>query len=83
MSQIVLEIPDQSLAALQLAPEAAGSELRLAAAMKLYELDRLSSGAAAELAGITRVEFLSRLSAYGIASFRYTKEELEAETPVA
>ncbi len=79
MSQIILEIPDRSLEALSESPEAAGKELRLAAAMKLYEIGRLTSGGAAELAGIARVEFLARLGDYGIPTFRLTEEELRED----
>ena len=79
MSRIVIDIPDESLAALKMSGEEIGKELRLAAAMKLYELGRLSSGAAAGLAGISRVAFLSRLSEYGIATFRAPEDELLEE----
>ena len=50
--------------------------------MKLYELGRLSSGAAAELAGIPRVLFLTKLADYGVDTFRLTRQELEQETPL-
>ncbi|MFQ4138968.1 UPF0175 family protein [Nodosilinea sp. PGN35] len=43
-----------------------GAEVRLAAAVKLFELGRLSSGAAAGLAGIPRTLFLAKLSGYGV-----------------
>lgn len=46
------------------------------AAIKLFELKKLSSGAAARLAGVSRVEFLSRLRDYGIATFQQSEEEL-------
>ena len=45
MGEITLSIPDELLVALKVTPEQCGTELRLAAAVKLYELGRLSSEA--------------------------------------
>ena len=45
MSSLAIDIPEATLVALRLDASRAGAELRLAAAMKLYELGRLSSGA--------------------------------------
>jgi predicted HTH domain antitoxin len=45
-------------------------------AVKLYELRRLSSGAAANLAGIPRTIFLSKLGDYGVDTFHLTEAEL-------
>ena len=83
MSQIVLEVPEESLLALKLEPQALGDELRLAASIKLYELGRLSSGAAARLAGVPRVVFLSRLADYSVDTFRLTEDQLQRETRFA
>jgi predicted HTH domain antitoxin len=83
MGDITLSIPDELLLALKLTPEQLAHDLRLAAAVKLYELGRLSSGAAAKLAGIPRVVFLTKLADYGVETFRLTREELERETPLA
>jgi predicted HTH domain antitoxin len=51
--------------------------LPILAAVKLYELGRLSSGRAAELAGMTRVEFLISLSRYRVFPFTSELEDLE------
>jgi predicted HTH domain antitoxin len=77
MSQITLTIPDDTLAAFAGRP---GDELRMLAAVKLFELKRLSSGAAARLGGVPRVEFLRRLADYGVPTFDLDADELSRET---
>jgi len=54
MSLLTLEIPDEALVALRGSEEAVASRLLLAAAMKLFEMGEISSGAAASLAGVPR-----------------------------
>ena len=83
MSQLILNVPDDSLLSLKLSDEAAAAEIRLAASVKLYERGRLSSGAAARLAGIPRTLFLSKLADYGVDTFRLTEDELERQTSLA
>ena len=82
MSPLVLEIPDDTLLSLKLTGEDAAAAIRLAASVKLYELGRLSSGAAARLAGVPRVVFLSKLADYGVDTFRLTTNELERQAPL-
>ena len=76
MFEITLSLPDEALVALKRNRGEMAEEISLAAAMKLYELGRLSSGAAAALAGIPRVLFLAKLSDYGIATFRMSASDL-------
>ncbi|MFL6233098.1 MAG: UPF0175 family protein [Thermoanaerobaculia bacterium] len=79
MSEITLDIPEGSLLALKVSEKQIGGELRMAAAAKLFELGKLSSGAAAELAGVPKALFLTKLSDYGVATFRMTEEELRRD----
>jgi predicted HTH domain antitoxin len=79
LSQVNIPIPDDAMAALNLSPVEAAEEFRFAAAAKLYELGRLSSGAAASLAGVPRAVFLNRLSEYGVSAFRGDEEELKQD----
>lgn len=83
MSRITMDIPNETLLALKISEQEAEKTLRMIAAVKLFELGRLSSGAAAHLAGIPRVVFLSRLGDYGVDTFRLTEEDLQKETPLA
>ena len=57
MKQITLEYPDGFEAAVQVTPEELAAQIRLMAALKMFELGKLSSGKAAELAGMSRIEF--------------------------
>jgi predicted HTH domain antitoxin len=51
-------------------------EARMAMAVKLFEMKRLSSGIAASIAGIDRISFLLNLSKYGVPMINLTEEEL-------
>lgn len=76
--QIVIDVPEKVLLAEKTDEVAFANELRLLAAIKLYELGRLSSGRAAELAGMPRVEFLLTLGRYKVFPFESELRDLES-----
>jgi len=55
------------------------SELKMIVAAKLFEMGELSSGQAAEMAGITKREFLETVGKYGVSIFQYDAEELDRD----
>jgi len=76
---IHVDYPENFPDALQTTPDAFEQEARMAMAVKLFEMNRLSSGMAAQLAGIDRVAFLLQLDQYGVAMLDMTSEELESD----
>jgi predicted HTH domain antitoxin len=79
MQTVSIELPDAAFAALRKAPADFANEMRLAAAVKWYELGMLSQGKAAEVAGLTRAEFIATLSRFKVSVWQYTTEELREE----
>jgi len=75
MVQMTIEMPEGALASLRKDPEGFMRELRLAAAIKWYELGEISQSRAAEIAGVSRQEFLAALGRYRVSPFQYTPEE--------
>ena len=78
--QIVVDVPEKVLLAEKTDEASFARELQMLAAVKLYEFGRLSSGEAAELAGMPRVEFLLALGRYKVCPFESELHELEQET---
>jgi len=79
MSTVQIEIPEEVLISLKETPETIVRELPILAAVKLFEIGKLSSGRAAQLAGMSRVQFLLVLGKYQVSPFSLTAEELERD----
>ena len=77
--QLTLELPRDVFSALRQEPEQFLREMRLAAAVKWYETEQISQAKAAEIAGLSRAEFLVALGRFGVTPFQVTAEELIQE----
>ena len=73
---ISVQFPEETLVTLHTEQESFARELPLLAAVKLYELGKLSSGRAAQLAGMTRPEFLASVGRYQISPLALSPESV-------
>ncbi|GAB1234049.1 UPF0175 family protein [Ferrigenium sp. UT5] len=74
--QILVEVPANLPDAIQCTPQQFAQEAKLAMSIKLFEIKRLSSGMAASLAGMSRVQFLGELHRYGVAVINLEDDEI-------
>ena len=51
----------------------------MAAAVKWYEMGIISQEKAAEVAGVTRADFIFSLARFEVSPFQYTADEMEKE----
>lgn len=79
MQTVSLEIPASTLAALGESPDEFVNEMRIAAAVKWYELGKLSQGKAAEVAGLSRSAFIEALFRMKVSPLQYAEKELSEE----
>ena len=76
---LTIDYSDEVLLALGCSPEQFSEEAKILVAVKLYELGKLSSGAAAKLADIPKPLFLMKSADYGVDTFQLTEEDLQQD----
>lgn len=79
MTQIIVNLPETVFSALRKTPDEFAQEMRIAAAVKWYEIGQISQGKAAEIAGLNRADFIGALSRYQVSPFQYTEADLARE----
>ena len=71
-----IDMPETAFSAIRKSPSEFAVEMRLAAAVKWYEMGVVSQEKAAEIAGLTRAEFIFSLARFGVSPFQSTAEEI-------
>jgi len=79
MVELTVQLPETAFAALRKDPSEFASEMRIAAAVKWYELGMISQEKAAEIAGLSRAEFISALNRLHVSPLQYSPAELREE----
>jgi predicted HTH domain antitoxin len=79
MKTITIEIPDDLPLEFAASDEDLARQFRLAAAILWYDQGLISQGKGAELAGLTRVEFIDALGPANVSAIQTSVEELRAE----
>ncbi len=77
--ELTIRYPEGLELAIQLTKAEMEQHILLMAALKMFELGKLSSGKAAELASMSRVEFFEACGRYHVSIFNYPDDEIEAE----
>lgn len=76
---VQIPYPRDLLLSLKTTPERFEEEARMLLAVKLYELGRVTTGRAARIAGMGRVDFIFELAKYGLSPIGVDPEELESD----
>ena len=76
---VAIDLPRSLLSALKQDPDGFVQEMRLAAAIKWYEMQRVSQAKAAEIAGLSRAEFITALNQFGVTPFQVDAAEIIQE----
>lgn len=76
---LIIDYSENILAALGMTHDEFSKEAKMLLAVKLLEMGRLSTGAAAELADLPKPLFLVKLANYGVNTFEMPEDELRRD----
>jgi len=79
MNAIILEYPDSWLVPMATDASHFAKDAKMAAAVKLFEVGKLTSGQAAQFAGVGRQEFLLDCRQWGVDSVNWDADEIGTE----
>ncbi len=79
MTQMTLELPETTFAFFRQTPAEFMKAMKVTALVKWYEEGLVSQSKAAEIAGISRQEFLEQLFMHNVSPYQLSPKELEDE----
>jgi len=79
MTRMTLEVPDTTFAVFRQTPREFAQTMKITALVKWYEEGLVSQSKAAEIAGISRQEFLEHLFEHNVSPYQLDEDELENE----
>ena len=72
MTDLIVQLPESAFAALRKDPAEFATEMRVAASVKWYEMGLISQEKAAEIAGLSRIQFINALNRLHVSPLQYT-----------
>ncbi|KXB09289.1 hypothetical protein AKJ60_00535 [candidate division MSBL1 archaeon SCGC-AAA385M11] len=79
MTTITMDLPETALSTFNASPDDFARQMRIAAAVKWYELGKVTQSKGAEIAGLSRAEFIDALSEAKVSVLQITPEQLREE----
>ena len=76
---VTMDFPEEAMSLFRSGPDDFARRLRLAAVVKWYEIGKVSQSKAAELAGLSRQDFLDALHEYQVSPFQVTPADLAGD----
>lgn len=83
MAQLTLTVPNDLPLLFKMSDDDFAREMQMLLAVKLFDMGKLTSGKAAELAGVPRVLFLHLLERYEVAAINLDAKEAKHEVEAA
>ncbi|MBF0231654.1 MAG: UPF0175 family protein [Desulfamplus sp.] len=82
IKKATIDYPEDILLILNEEYENFNNKIKLLAAIKLYELGKLSLGIASKFAGLDKIDFIFKLSEYNVPVIKYSLESFQDDLKV-